>query len=787
MAGWITRRAVRRDQVRQQRARSTMSWRMRFGQRLLSRTLITSALFVIAAGAVALLGEATLSYSIGQSIEYPVYARADFRVLDDAKTEVNREAARARTPSYYLSNAEAVSSDIIRANLMRVFQAALDADTYEGFAQTLKDLNWPCDEDGYNRLRSMGDDAGRERFQQWVDALPLEDEYIVRDRSREPRTPASATGFIRLERKENDDDGKTVDIAIAELVAFGNERARHRSAAAVASRFPLYSLKPTVEAIVFAAFSEQPTIVFDRERTLTAMKDAEDSTQTAYVTFEKDQVIVKPGLLGLTEYRLLQAEYDAYDAFLTSGSPESVGARRMWVLQRAGRVLIAAILAAALLIYTNLHQRRILDNLFRTTAFLVLVLSTVVAARLLDLRWPSIPELVLAPCLVAGGVLAIVYPQRFAIGAMGFVSLLVCTLVHSDLAFLFTLLIGASVLIYLLDEIRTRTQLLSAGVITACMIVTTTMAGGLWEGHTIRHVVEHAIWASACALSASFVVSGILPLIERFFRIATALSLLEWRDPTRPLLQRLAREAPGTYNHSLVLGTLSEAACDSIGANGLLAQVGALYHDVGKIPKADYFVENQEGRISRHDNLAPTMSLLIILGHVKDGVEMAKEYKLPRVLHQFIEEHHGTTVVRYFHHMASEKQPKIASGKHDREVPETEFRYGGPKPTSRESAILMLCDGVEGAVRALNDPTPSRIESVVDHIVSDRLADGQLDDCDITLRQIRKVADSLVKSLCSIYHGRVAYPKATKKTDTEPPSSEGPATGTNGQRDARAG
>jgi len=259
----------------------------------------------------------------------------------------------------------------------------------------------------------------------------------------------------------------------------------------------------------------------------------------------------------------------------------------------------------------------------------------------------------------------------------------------------------------------------------------------------------------------------VLPFIERAFSIATALTLLEWRDSRNPLLQLLAQEAPGTYNHSLVLSNLAESACEAIGANGLLTQVGALFHDIGKVHKAEYFAENQEGRINRHDNLAPTMSLLIILAHVKDGMEMAKEYKLPRVLHHFIEEHHGTTVVRYFHHAASEKQPRIASGKHDREVPEAEFRYAGPKPSSRESAVLMLCDAVEGAVRSLPDPTPGRIESIVHQIVTDRLNDGQFDHCDITLRQIRQVEDSLVKSLCSIYHGRVAYPKATK--GGEPP------------------
>jgi putative nucleotidyltransferase with HDIG domain len=259
-------------------------------------------------------------------------------------------------------------------------------------------------------------------------------------------------------------------------------------------------------------------------------------------------------------------------------------------------------------------------------------------------------------------------------------------------------------------------------------------------------------------------VQGALPFIERTFRVATALTLLEYRDANRPLLQRLAHEAPGTYNHSLVLGTMAESACKAIGADGLLAHVGALYHDIGKIQKAEYFAENQEASINRHDRLAPTMSLLIILGHVKDGLEMAREYGLPRVLYPFIAEHHGTTVVRYFHHVASEKQPQIASGKHDRAVAEAEFRYPGPKPQSKETAVLMLCDGVEGAVRALPDPTAGRIEAIVNQVLQARLKDGQFDECDITLRELHRVEESVVKSLCTFYHGRVAYPKESKET-----------------------
>jgi len=278
-----------------------------------------------------------------------------------------------------------------------------------------------------------------------------------------------------------------------------------------------------------------------------------------------------------------------------------------------------------------------------------------------------------------------------------------------------------------------------------------------------------ALSAGGSALFAGFIVQGILPNFERIFGVATSMTLLEWCDASRPLLRRLAQETPGTYSHSLVLSQMAEEACGAIGARGLLARVGALYHDIGKVQKPVYFVENQEASMNRHDRLSPTMSLLIIVGHVKDGIEMAKAYGLPRILHQFIAEHHGTTVVRYFHYMASEAAAKNSKtkGRHDREVPESEFRYAGPKPRSKESAMLMLCDGCEGAVRALSEPTPGRIESTVHQVVMDRLNDGQFDDCDITLRELKLVEQSIVKSLCAIHHGRIKYPKGERRHAAE--------------------
>lgn len=750
------------------RTKTSQTWRQRLFARVFAWPMVIGLLFTSLTCVVALLGEAALGYSIGQRIEQPIHARVDVQVRDDVQTERDRLAAQAMTPSYYSPNKPALTTERIRADVMRVYQAAADAEAFEAFQKTLADLKWPADEKSYGDMHSMADDAGRTRFRAWVDALPLETEYVVHGLGQETREPRSATEFIRVERPNPDDGVTTSDVRISAIARHSNKRDLQASAAAIAEHFPLRAVRPVIEAVVLNAFTEQPTLVFNKERTAAAMRAAATETPVAYPKIEQGSVLVTPGVLTKEKYEWLRAEREAYLAFLNTDTIEARAERRALVLRRTGMVTLIAMLSIGLLTYAGLHQGRVFESAFDGFAFAALVLSALVAARLLNLRWPDFPELILVPCLLAGCVLAIAYPYRFAMGVVCILAVMAGTLVAASLALLLTVLVGVVATVYQLDEIRSRTKLIAAGVLTAAVVMFAAVGGGFWEGNDVALVLKRAVSAGGCAILPFFVVSAVLPWIERMFGVATSLTMLEWRDPTRPLLQLLAREAPGTYNHSLVLGTLAESACERIGANGLLTQVGALYHDIGKIQKAQYFVENQQGQISRHDNLAPTMSLLIILGHVKDGIEMAREYRIPRVLHQFIEEHHGTTVVRYFHHMASEKQPQIATGRHDRNVPETEFRYGGPKPRSRESAVLMLCDGVEGAVRAQHDPTPSRIESVVHGIVTDRLSDGQFDDCDITLKELHLVEESLVKSLCSIYHGRVAYPKARKAGAEEP-------------------
>ncbi len=287
------------------------------------------------------------------------------------------------------------------------------------------------------------------------------------------------------------------------------------------------------------------------------------------------------------------------------------------------------------------------------------------------------------------------------------------------------------------------------------MALTTTLGVGTvveqpFETLLRGDAMQFGLWS----VVAGFLMTGLLPFIESLFGVQTELSLLELGDVAHPLLQELVRRAPGTYNHSINVASIAEAAAESIGARGLLVRVGAYFHDIGKMLKPGYFVENQGQDANRHESLVPAMSTLIIIAHIKDGADLARQHHLPQSMIDFIQQHHGTTLVEYFYRRANERSEANDEG----EVEESAFRYPGPKPQTKEAAVLMLADAVESASRALVEPTPARIESLVHEIAMKRLLDGQFDCCGLTLQELATIEDSLVKSLTAVYHGRVKYP-----------------------------
>ena len=345
-----------------------------------------------------------------------------------------------------------------------------------------------------------------------------------------------------------------------------------------------------------------------------------------------------------------------------------------------------------------------------------------------------------------------------------FLSLLQCLLttfaLDQRIGTLILIFAACGAMIIQLREVRHRHVLIRAAAITSVIVFLGTVLLGLLRVPNVpgamQQIFGDGMWSGVASFSVGFIVLGVLPTIERTFEITTGMTLAELRDPKQPLLRQLQQRAPGTYNHSLQVANIAETAADAIGANSLLVYVGALYHDIGKMSKPDYFVENQSPGQNRHARLRPAMSLLIIVGHVKDGMELAREYGLPRSLQHFIEAHHGTTLVEYFYHAA-----KTQAADAQTTVQEIEYRYPGPKPQTKEAAIVMLCDAVESATRAMAEPNPARIEGLVRQLSKKRLMDGQFDECDLTFRELRIIEDSIIKSMCAVYHSRISYPTAS--------------------------
>jgi cyclic-di-AMP phosphodiesterase PgpH len=383
----------------------------------------------------------------------------------------------------------------------------------------------------------------------------------------------------------------------------------------------------------------------------------------------------------------------------------------------------------------------------------------------------------IGPTLFVAIILLLAYDQRFALLLSGMQAAFVTLALEQDAGFFLLLLCGCATAIVQLRELRHRNSLIRAATGTAAVLGLATVAQGLFELPMVpgewKQILVTALSSVLTSYGVSFLILGILPSIEKLFDITTGMTLAELRDPKRPLLRQLQQRAAGTYNHSLQVATIAEAAAEAIEANSLLVYVGALYHDVGKINKPEYFVENQSGGPNKHEKLSPAMSLLVIIGHVKDGIELAREYRLPRSIIHFIESHHGTTLVEYFYHAARSR----AEGIDDQEqVQEIEFRYPGPKPRTKEAAILMLSDAVESATRAMAEPNPGRIENLVRRLSRTRLEDGQFDQCDLTFRELRLIEDAIIARLCAIHHSRISYPTTVTGTGGGHRASDQPET-----------
>ncbi len=308
---------------------------------------------------------------------------------------------------------------------------------------------------------------------------------------------------------------------------------------------------------------------------------------------------------------------------------------------------------------------------------------------------------------------------------------------------------------------KKRSAIWRAGFSVSLVSVFTALILTLFEGKLFSmDTTAIALAAFANGIIVTILVSALLPLFEYLFKITTDISLLELLDLNQPLMRDLLIEAPGTYHHSIIVGNLAEAAAEAVGVNPLLARVSAYYHDVGKIKMPDYFIENQMASVSKHEKLAPRMSSLILLSHVKEGVELAKKHNMPKVITDIIQQHHGTSVQTFFYQKAKEQYDNLTP------LTEEDFRYPGPKPQSRVAALVLMADAVEAASRVLTDTSPARVSLLVDRIINHCFIDGQLDNCELTLKDIREIRTHFVYLLSSMYHKRINYPGFEIKDDS---------------------
>ncbi|HET6163038.1 MAG TPA: HDIG domain-containing protein [Planctomycetota bacterium] len=424
------------------------------------------------------------------------------------------------------------------------------------------------------------------------------------------------------------------------------------------------------------------------------------------------------------------------------------------------RMLGLAVVAAGIVFLAGRYflkfERDVVASLRRVAALLLVSLALLALARIA--RGSERLSLLLLPVPSLAILLSLLLSPRFAIAFVSLLLALVALVAWGAVELLPSLLtLGAGSLAGALYSFRVRrpSRLLGIGAIVGVTHVVVLAAVALFRDElpANRLLIWRLLLGLAHGFATGFLVLGLLPIFERLLDRLSDLTLLEYSNQNdQPVLRRLQVEAPGTHHHSFIVGTLSEAAAESIGANGLLCRVGSYFHDIGKMNKPEYFSENSQDARARHGKISAEMSKLIITAHPKDGIELAEHYKIPKPIQAFIEEHHGTTAVEYFWRLAATQRP-------DGEVSKDSYRYTGPRPNKRETAIVMIADSVEAASRTLKDVTPARLEQLIRDIVEMKMKDGQLDDCTLTMRELTSVQVAFLQVLVGIHHRRPAYPR----------------------------
>lgn len=587
-------------------------------------------------------------------------------------------------------------------------------------------------------------------------------------------------GIYSTNRTESAGPEVTVIQLVDEEGRYNLPDARSLTDALIALRVRINALSRDSETarILFDIFREglSPNLLYSATGTNRAIKRAIDLLEPKVVQFNEGDTLIEPG------------------AIVTPADIERLAQYRAVELERRGnslifnqlfieRLTLTSILLIAVFVYVKqglreIHKRNraiaitavsILLNLLIIRVIMEIGESALINTRPSLSMLPYVAPYALAPILVAvlvGGAPAVLSALIIAV-VFGIIQ-------NNSVEFILIAFLSGVIGGYVSNNIRKRAKLVRAGLIAGATAAIAAAAIGLLNGYSLSLVGQQTLVALIVGLLTGILAVGLLPIFEQFFKITTEITLLELTDFNHPLLRRMQMEAPGTYHHSLMVANLSENAAAAIGASPLLCRVCCLFHDIGKLVKPEYFTENQRNGINPHDEKNPSMSALVIKAHVKEGVEMARKFKLPRVIMDVIRQHHGTTLIQYFYHQAQEKEqqsgtrapfPEKAMGKKAREeskkkVDESTYRYDGPKPEFKESAIIFFADSVEAASRSLKKVTQPNVEDLIDRIFKGRIEDGQLDNCPLTFYELDLIRKSFIYTVLNMLHARVEYPKS---------------------------
>ncbi|NLO93511.1 MAG: HDIG domain-containing protein [Clostridiaceae bacterium] len=681
--------------------------------------LLSIGITLLALSAVVAYGAAPVKYklNVGDISQYDIQAPRD--INNTLKTKQNAEE-NADQLDPVIIDIENANSDMLN-------------DAYEYFEE-LEKFILSVKEDG--QIGTISDKIQRiDTLENYTVLLELDDtvlESIFTSEGKENLEDLKKI-VIRdiipgLTKKNLMDDNIAIEIASALQVIEGKEKIAPLEPIAVDilqkvikpnSRVDEKATSARREAYIESYIMENPVIIYKDERIIS-----------------KDDIVTEDKFEVLKELNYIDSE----------GKPDYL------------LYISVFLIIFILFIVTFLYIKRFHPKVYYDRNSIMLICVTILITTFF--AWcvkEFIPELssFIIPIFIAPIVIAIFLGVEPAISINIMLAFSYSLMLGRNLEFIIMTIVGGTFAAFYTSNATQRRRISLAGILLGLLNAVIIVFLGMIDKRGIESLLNDAGLALINGILSIILAIGLLPFLESIFNIVTPLKLLEYADPNHPLLKRLLMEAPGTYHHSLMVGNLAEVATREIGGNSLLARVGAYFHDIGKLKRPHFFKENQFSD-NPHDKLTPNLSTLVITSHTKDGEEVALKYRLPKIIRDIVLQHHGNTLVAYFYHKATQID-KVE------ELKEENFRYEGPVPDTREAAVVMLADSVEAAVRSLSEKTPGKIEGLIRKIIKDKLDDGQLDRCDLTLKDLSIIADSFLQVLNGIYHERPEYPELEKK------------------------